>query len=64
MPQGIDLDIGEALERPADAPRRSSARIPWVADRDRAPIVVEAVMPHRFELQPFEVLTLNVDAIV
>ena len=63
VPQGIELDIGAALEVPADAPRRFSARSPWAADRAKAPVVLEAAMPHRFDLAPFEVLTLDVDAV-
>jgi len=63
VPQGIELDIGAALELPADAPRRFSARSPWAADRAKAPVVLEAAMPHRFDLAPFEVLTLDVDAV-
>jgi len=62
VPQGIEVDIGEALELPAGAPRRYSARSPWRSDRGQAPIVLEAAMPHRFELGAFEVLTLDVDA--
>ena len=61
--QGIELDIGAALELPADAPRRYTARRPWRSDRGREPMVLEAAMPHRFELGPFEVLTLDVDAV-
>jgi len=63
VPQGIEVDIGEALELPAGAPRRYSARSPWREDRGRAPILLEAAMPHRFDLGPFEVLTLDVDAV-
>jgi len=63
VPQGIEVDIGEALELPADAPRRYSARSLWQEDRGRVPIVLEAAMPHRFELGAFEVLTLDVDAV-
>ncbi len=61
MPQGIELDIGEALELPVDAPRRYSARSPWGSDRGQVPIVLESAIPHRFELEPFEVLTLDLD---
>jgi len=60
VPQGIEVDIGEALELPAGAPRRYSARSPWQQDRGRAPILLDAAMPHRFDLAPFEVLTLDV----
>ncbi len=62
-PQGLELDVGEALELPADAPRKFSARSPWASDRGRAPVLLEAAMPHRFELQPFEVLTLDVEPV-
>jgi hypothetical protein len=61
--QGLELDVGEALELPADAPRRFSARSPWQEDRGRAPILLEAAMPYRFELQPFEVLTVDVEPV-
>ena len=62
VPQGIEVDIGEALELPAGAPRRYSARSPWRSDRGQMPVVLEAAIPHRFELGAFEVLTLDVDA--
>ena len=61
--QGLELDIGEALELPAGAARRFSARSPWQEDRGRAAVLMEAAMPHRFELQPFEVLTLDVEPV-
>lgn len=61
--QGLDLDIGEALELPGDAPRQFRARSPWAQDRGRAPIRLDAAMPHRFDLQPFEVLTLDVEPV-
>jgi hypothetical protein len=61
-PQAMAVDVAEALELPAGAPRRYRARSPWRADRGRAPIALAAGTPHVFRLAPFEVMTLDVSA--
>jgi hypothetical protein len=58
-PQAIEIDVGQAFELPASASAAYSARSPWADDRGRAPIALEAGEPHRFELAPFQVLTLD-----
>jgi hypothetical protein len=57
--QSIALDVEEALELPADAPRQYSASSPWRDARGRAPVRLSAGEPHTFTLRPFEVLTLE-----
>jgi hypothetical protein len=58
-PQSIDLDVAHAFELPASASPAFSARSPWAEDRGRAPILLEAGTRHRFDLAPFQVLTLD-----
>jgi hypothetical protein len=60
--QAFELDVAAALEVAAEAPRRFTARSPWRSERDQSPLALETGAPHRFELGPFEVLTLDVDA--
>jgi hypothetical protein len=58
-PQALTLDIGWAFELPDEAPRVYAARSPWAADRGQMPLRLVAGAPQRFELQPFQVLTLE-----
>jgi hypothetical protein len=58
-PQTIDIDVGRVLELPSSAPASYAARSPWSEDRGRAPILLRAGTTHRFELAPFQVLTLD-----
>ncbi len=57
--QGITLDVGEALELPRDAKRSFLARSPWKEDAGKTTVSLVAGTPHRFELKPFEVVTLE-----
>jgi hypothetical protein len=57
--QGITLDVGEVMELPAGAARSFVARSPWKGDAGKAAVALAAGNPHRFELGPFEVLTLE-----
>jgi hypothetical protein len=57
--QGITLDVGEALELPRGAGRTFVARSPWKEDVGKAAVSLVAGIPHRFELKPFEVVTLE-----
>jgi hypothetical protein len=59
--QTIEVDVAHALELPSSSAPRFAARSPWVEDRGRAPILLEAGTTHRFELAPFQVLTLDLD---
>jgi hypothetical protein len=47
------------LELPAGAARSFVARSPWKGDAGKATVALAAGSPHRFELGPFEVLTLE-----
>ncbi|MFI5376921.1 MAG: enterotoxin [Candidatus Rokuibacteriota bacterium] len=58
-PQSLTLDVRQAFELPDGAPRVYAARSPWAADRGQMPLRLEAGVPHRFELRPFQVLTLE-----
>ncbi|HEY6374337.1 MAG TPA: enterotoxin [Edaphobacter sp.] len=57
--QGILLDVGETLELPRGAGRTFVARSPWKEDVGKAAVSLMAGTPHRFELKPFEVVTLE-----
>ncbi len=57
--QGITLDVGQSLELPRGAGRTFAARSPWKEDGGKAAVSLVAGTPHRFELKPFEVVTLE-----
>jgi hypothetical protein len=57
--QSITLDVGKVLELPVGAARRFAAKSPWKDDAGKAAVSVAAGTPHKFELKPFEVLTLE-----
>ena len=57
--QAFSLDVGTAFELPAHAVRSFTAHSPWAADKAQPEIKLRAGVAHRFELQPFQVLTLN-----
>lgn len=58
-PRSISLDVGEAFELPAGAPRKFVAHSPWKNDQKEKLISLVARESHTFMLQPFEVLTLE-----
>ena len=58
-PQSITIDLAKALELPEDAVRSYSARSPWKADAEQPQIELNPSTPHKFELAPFEVRTLE-----
>jgi hypothetical protein len=60
-PQSIAIDVGRAFELPDVAARSYTARSPWVEDRARASMALQAGTEHTFALRPFEVLTLEAD---
>ena len=62
-PQSLALDVGHAFELPDDAPRTYAARSPWAADRGRMPLRLQAGVEHRFDLQPFEIVTLEAEPV-
>ena len=60
-PQSIAIDVQNVFELPSGAPTRYRMHSPF--DRDLAPVDLRAGQSHTFELKPFEVLTLESDAI-
>ena len=58
-PQTLALDIGKALELPDGAARRYVARSAWEAEGGEAGRVLKAGRRTKFQLKPFEVLTLE-----
>jgi hypothetical protein len=59
-PQNIKLDIQDAFELPASAPKIYTAKSPWKNDAMQPAIELRAHTPHEFQLAPFEVLTFDV----
>jgi hypothetical protein len=57
--QSIVLDIGSVLEIPAGGVRKFMSHSPWKADAEKVGVPLAAGVPHRFELKPFEVITLD-----
>lgn len=62
-PQRIEIDAARALELPAGAASSYRAKSPWAEDRGRMPILLHAGDTHRFELEPFQVLTLDLEPV-
>jgi hypothetical protein len=58
-PRSFSLDIGKAFELPAGAAQSYLGRSPWASDAAKPPVALEAGEKHRFELAPFEVMTLD-----
>jgi len=62
VPQTLELDVGTALELPDGTARNFTARSPWAEDRGKGLSVrLAAGTSQPFALQPFEVLTLDLD---
>lgn len=59
QPQSYSLDIGQAFELPADAPRKFTAHSPWKHDQEETPAALVAGESHTIQLKPFEVLNLE-----
>lgn len=55
----IMIDLAKVLELPAGAPLSYTAKSPWKADAQSAPVTLNARTPHKFTLAPFEVITLD-----
>lgn len=58
-PQSILIDIAKSFELPPGAPYSYLAKSPWKADANAAVRKVSAGVPQKFELAPFQVLTLD-----
>ena len=61
-PQDFAASLSTLLELPANSARAYSARSPWKANNATPPIIIPAQEQHKFHLQPFEVLTLELAA--
>ena len=57
--QSIDLDATGIFELPKSVRKTYSGRSPWFAERNQPSTTLMAGEPYRFELRPFEVLTLE-----
>lgn len=57
-PRVIEIDVAHAFELPPDAPETYRLISPW-KDAEGSLIEVRAGAPHRFELEPFEVLVFD-----
>jgi hypothetical protein len=57
--QSISIDVGRALEMPTTTDSRFVARSPWKDHSGASQISLAAGQPHTFDLQPFEVLNLE-----
>lgn len=62
-PQEITLDPGTVLEIPAGAARRFRAQSPWQEDAGSPELSLAAGTTHRFQLKPFQVLTLDLEPV-
>ncbi|RXS94647.1 enterotoxin [Silvibacterium dinghuense] len=60
-PQSIAIDLQKVFELPRGAAQRYTAKSPWKADAGKPALELRAGEAHTFALQPFEVLTLNID---
>ncbi len=61
-PQEFSVDVAKAFELLPGAARTYRAHIPWAEDKAAASVELRAGVPHKFTLQPFEVLTLDASA--
>ncbi len=61
MAQNIAIDVGTVLELPPNAPRQYAASSPWVQYHGKPPIVFRAGEERKIRLEPFEVLTLDME---
>jgi hypothetical protein len=59
-PATFAVDVQHVFEIPAGHPLAYRAHSPWKEDERKPGIDLQAGQPHVFELQPFEVLTLDV----
>lgn len=57
--QTFSVDIQKAFQLPIGAPQSYTAKSPWKSDAAEPSIEIHAGIPHKFQLAPFEVLTLD-----
>jgi hypothetical protein len=60
--QQFPVDVQEAFELPTGAAQNYVMHSPWVADTGKPDVKLDAHHSHIFELQPFEVVTLQTSA--
>src|SRR5271165_3636509 len=58
QPQDFTATLSALLELPVGSTRAYAARSPWKSDSAK-PVTIQAKQPHTFHLQPFQVLTLE-----
>jgi hypothetical protein len=61
-PQSISIDLAKTLELPAGTANVYSAKSPWKSDAGKAELELKTSAPHQFDLAPFEVMTLELQA--
>jgi hypothetical protein len=59
QPQSLSIDVARVLELPATTDSKFVARSPWKHDSGGPSVSLLAGQPHTFDLQPFEVLNLE-----
>ncbi len=59
QPQDFTAALSALLELPAGTANAYTARSPWKSDSAKTPVTLPAKQPHTFHLQPFQVLTLE-----
>jgi hypothetical protein len=59
QPQDFTAALATLLELPAGSTRAYAARSPWKSDSATPPQSIPAREQHKFHLQPFQVLTLE-----
>jgi hypothetical protein len=59
QPQSLSIDVGRVLELPATTYSKFVARSPWKHESEVPSVSLVAGQPHTFDLQPFEVLNLE-----
>lgn len=57
--QAFTIKLRDAFELPAGAAQQYSAKSPWKSDAGEKALALDAGTGHRYELAPFEVLTLE-----
>jgi hypothetical protein len=60
-PQSIRIDLQKTLQLPVGAAQKYAAKSPWKSDANQPTMELQANTPHDFQLQPFEVLTLDLN---
>jgi hypothetical protein len=58
-PMSIELDPAKAFELPDDAVGSFTAHSPWTSEKDQLPIALQRGVVHRFELRPWQLLTVE-----